>query len=403
MAAGTIVFTAVKNTFAMKLEATPYTYGAPASVDFDTKFNNISVELDREEYEQEFASGRHSFGPSSIGKGKAVYKASAPFLFGASATASPKLGKALNACGALQTVTFTLSTDLITSNSVACSVNGNAITPVVFATSHTLTWAAVATAVQALGSGLVCTATTSGDILTITALPGVSLTATLAVTLGSSQPTVTGALGIAPNAAADQVPYSFGVQCQPTSGNAVNIAGKGGMGTWKLMTKNDAAVIEFTFTASLVGITDATALVLTSADTGYAPLISNNATISDASQLERIGEFELDAGNDIQPIVDGSTYTGFYIAKRKPVLSMDPAVDLLANNAHYTRWSSGSQSVISVATTPVSGRTLTITAPAAQIQGKGFKMAKRGEENTYKKTFALQESAGNDEWKLTIT
>lgn len=87
-------------------------------------------------------------------------------------------------------VLFTLSTALITGNSVSGSINGTAFGPVVYATSHAATMAALETAIEtALGAGTV--ATVAGNTMTVYK-PGVDLnTASLTVTLGASQPTVT--------------------------------------------------------------------------------------------------------------------------------------------------------------------------------------------------------------------
>lgn len=100
------------------------------------------------------------------------------------------LGSDENTCrlpaGNIATVTY--STDFIASNVIDVSVNGTAITPVTYATSHAATMAAVAAAVDGL-TGFSASAT--GDVLTITADDAsVTLTVTSAVTLGSSQPTV---------------------------------------------------------------------------------------------------------------------------------------------------------------------------------------------------------------------
>lgn len=87
-------------------------------------------------------------------------------------------------------ILFTLSTTLIADNSVSGSINGTAFGPVVYATSHASTMGALKTAIEAaLGTGTV--ATVSGNTLSVVK-PGTDLnTATLAVILGTSQPTVT--------------------------------------------------------------------------------------------------------------------------------------------------------------------------------------------------------------------
>ena len=407
MAMGLIVFTAIKNILAMKVESTAYTNDPPASADHNIKWSSVSAEIDREEYEQMYASGRHSAGPSTMGAAKVVYKASAPWLFGSAAGVAPRVWKALQACGALQTISLTASTDLITANSTIVTLTVGATdyatSATVYASSHASTIAAIAVKVAALNTSGLCTCTASGDVLTIVAKPGILISAVATTTLGASQPTWTGAMGLTPDQSCDQTPYSFAMQAQAPSGNAVTISGKGGMGTFQLVTKNDALCIELTFTAALVDITDVAGLVLTSPDTGQAPLITKNTTITIASESIRIGKFLMDAVNDIQPIKDGSTYLGFYIAGRKPVLGIDPAMDLLLNATHYTRWAAGTQAAFSATSTAVSSRVLTVTAPKAQIKGSGLKIAARGQENTYDQSLSLQENSGNDEWRLGIT
>jgi len=86
-------------------------------------------------------------------------------------------------------ILFTLSTPLIAGNSVSGTINGTAFGPVVYASSHTSTMGALKTAIEtALGTGTV--ATVSGNTMSVVK-PGTDLNiGTLAVTLGTSQPTV---------------------------------------------------------------------------------------------------------------------------------------------------------------------------------------------------------------------
>lgn len=89
-----------------------------------------------------------------------------------------------------EVTTVTFSADLVTSNSVTITVDGTALSPVVFATSHDATMAAIATAIQATAG--VLTATASGRVITVTgANAGDPFTLTSsAVTGGASQATV---------------------------------------------------------------------------------------------------------------------------------------------------------------------------------------------------------------------
>ena len=84
----------IKTQMAMVIEATAGTYVAPVNADHNIKFTNIDVEFEREEYAQVFASGRHSVGQSTMGKGSVTIKARAPMLLGATTGVAGKIGKA---------------------------------------------------------------------------------------------------------------------------------------------------------------------------------------------------------------------------------------------------------------------------------------------------------------------
>lgn len=78
----------------------------------------------------------------------------------------------------------TYDADFVTSNSIAFSVNGVAITPVVYATSHAATLAALVAAIDAL-TGVSAT-NPSGRIVRVVAT-GTDVAVTTTVTLGASQ------------------------------------------------------------------------------------------------------------------------------------------------------------------------------------------------------------------------
>lgn len=86
--------------------------------------------------------------------------------------------------------TAVVSTALITANSTVATVNGIALTPVVFATSNAATLAAIAAAIAAQPN--VATAVSNGtDSIVVTADQGFAVTVSLVTTLGASQPTWT--------------------------------------------------------------------------------------------------------------------------------------------------------------------------------------------------------------------
>lgn len=83
----------------------------------------------------------------------------------------------------VQTITFDI--DFVASNSIACSVNGTALTATVFATDHATTIAALATKIEATAPCL--TAVAAGRVITVTSVNSDALTFVITVTLGASQ------------------------------------------------------------------------------------------------------------------------------------------------------------------------------------------------------------------------
>ena len=86
---------------------------------------------------------------------------------------------------------ITYSADFVASNSIALAVNGVSITPVVYATSHAVTFAALIAAVEALSS---CSCTGDATARTLTIIPtdqDIDPVVTSQVTLGASQATAT--------------------------------------------------------------------------------------------------------------------------------------------------------------------------------------------------------------------
>lgn len=87
---------------------------------------------------------------------------------------------------------ITYSADFVASNSIAVTIDGVAITPEVYATSHAATFAALVTAIDGLST--VESATGNATTRVITIIPveqDVDVTASGAVTLGASQATTT--------------------------------------------------------------------------------------------------------------------------------------------------------------------------------------------------------------------
>lgn len=207
---------------------------------------------------------------------------------------------------------------------------------------------------------------------------------------------------LATNDEGDGVTATIRVYETPTSGNSLIYTMKGCMGNC-VLTMDDLGqplVASFTFVGAFVSIADGTASVLTSPDTSVPPAILG-ATITHASEVIRIGKFSLDFGNEIQLDYAPAEATGYmaaYISARAPKLSIDPKTELLATQAHYTRWAAGTQAAFSLASAASAGVRWTVSAPAAQLMTN--KIADRNSAVIFDQQYDLQESAGNDEWRI---
>ena len=100
------VFNHVKKTLIIKAETTMGTAIALTAPDNNIEWIQDSIEVDPqiEMAVNEFASGRHSIGPGTMGLKKMTVKAKALLRVGAAVGTAPTLGKAFIACGQLETI-----------------------------------------------------------------------------------------------------------------------------------------------------------------------------------------------------------------------------------------------------------------------------------------------------------
>lgn len=208
-----------------------------------------------------------------------------------------------------------------------------------------------------------------------------------------------------PDATKDATSGTMAFCMVPVSGNAIIVTMKGCMGNCVITLSDLGEPLKavFTFTGALVSVADGSALALTSPDTSVPPG-SVGSTITMASEVQRIGTFELDFGNDVQLKYDPADTTGYlgaYIASRNPVLRIDPQIDLMANDAVWTRWSTGAEGVFSFKTPASNGIAWTVSAPKAQLITLGN--GDRNGEAIWTQEYELHESSGNDEWTLLLS
>lgn len=217
--------------------------------------------------------------------------------------------------------------------------------------------------------------------------------------------TASTSVGYTPDATKDQgdgINVTMGVIFVPTSGSAILATIKGALGNFKLMMSQSGYpfVLDCDFMGAWVGISDGSALALTSPDTGYAPG-TLGTTLTMASILQTISKLELDAGNTIELDEDNADSTGYgasYISTRAPKLSYDPKARLAAVDPVYTRMVANTEQAFSMTTAIENSMKWTVSAPKAQASNQKF--GKRGTMLTWDQSFHLNENAGNDQFQL---
>lgn len=192
----------------------------------------------------------------------------------------------------------------------------------------------------------------------------------------------------------------------PTSGNALIVAGKGGLCNC-ILSMDDLGqpyLAEFQFVMAFYSIADGSVLAMTSPDTSIpCGTIGSAMTIGGSSM--QIGKSSLDFGNKVELDYDGGDaagtgYAAAYFSDRAPKWTTDPKQKLLAVDPHYTRWIAGTEVALSHSTAAVTGQRIIAAAPKAQL--KTNKRGDRNSEETNQQEYELHESAGNDAHSVTF-
>lgn len=156
--------------------------------------------------------------------------------------------------------------------------------------------------------------------------------------------------------------------------------------------------LDLEITGKYLGYTDETALSVGTLDT-TVPNAVLSSTITAGSDVQRISNFEIDFGNQIELENDPSDAQGFLgavITDRLPVVSWDPLVDLLATDPVYTRWNAGTEIALAISTS-----NWAFAAPKAQIITVAD--GSQGNLKAFSQTLRLNRSSGDDAWTLTHT
>lgn len=153
-------------------------------------------------------------------------------------------------------------------------------------------------------------------------------------------------IGLMPVASKDCVSATIGVydinRCSSPSAVCYKFAGCTGNVELGCEGIGRPLVAKFTFTGKLVSIADVAngdIPVLTSPDSELAEKLLNT-TLTFGGTAQKISSFNLNAGNEIQPVIDQSENTGYHaygIVTRKARFSCNPLVQLQADDAVYSR------------------------------------------------------------------
>jgi hypothetical protein len=157
----------------------------------------------------------------------------------------------------------------------------------------------------------------------------------------------------------------------------------------------------FDFSGALVSIADqvyASKLDPTSLSTVLPPaVLAACVTVGGVNQI--CDKFEINPNASVVPYTDPNKaegIRGFYIGSWDPSMTVDPNMELLADDPVYPEWLAGTPGAVSIImnSTP----NLTLSAPVAQYET--VTVDEREESSIAGKTFRLLKSSGNDSIEL---
>jgi hypothetical protein len=148
----------------------------------------------------------------------------------------------------------------------------------------------------------------------------------------------------------------------------------GAMGTWKIVCPTGkVAYIEFTFTGKYSSNETDTAIIAPTYPTA-SPLRFAQGALTWNSVALCTSTLEVDAGNSVimRECVNASDRSGYVsalVTNRAPVITADPESVLVATQDRDSLWLTSSAQALSIQV-GVSGSSITIAAPKAQLENK---------------------------------
>ncbi len=163
-------------------------------------------------------------------------------------------------------------------------------------------------------------------------------------------------------------------------------------------------VLSFKFTGADFSVTDA---ALLSAGVSYQttkPPVFMNANFTMDSYAAILSVLEIKMANVVTLRDSANALSGYLsaiITGRKPTMTFDPEMVLVASYDFYGKLRSNNEGVLSTVLGATSGNIIAITAP--KVQYTGINPADRGGINTLGMDCQLNKNAGDDELSIVLT
>ena len=170
------------------------------------------------------------------------------------------------------------------------------------------------------------------------------------------------------------------------------------------LEKGKHGIFHFTFTGAEFSVTDGVMLTtgVSYETTIPQPFLSATFTIDSYAAL--IGSLEYNMNNEVTLREDVNVASGHksaVITDRRPTLSVDPEMVLVATYDFFGKWRSGNQGALSALVSGSAGNICTITNPKVQYTGET--LADKSGIRSLGIDCALNRNAGDDEWSIAFT
>ncbi|HAR97944.1 MAG TPA: hypothetical protein DCS11_03425 [Syntrophus sp. (in: bacteria)] len=179
----------------------------------------------------------------------------------------------------------------------------------------------------------------------------------------------------------------------------------GARGTVSLkLEKGKHGLLHFVFTGADFSVTDGAMLSSGLAYETTIPQPFLSATLTVDSYAALLGSLDFNMQNEVSLRPDansGSGHKSAVITGRRPSLSIDPEMVLVATYDFYGKWRSGNQGALTLALTGAAGNICTVTAP--KVQYTGVSPADHGGIASLAINCQLNRNAGDDELSIAFT